>query len=148
MFIVLTTRLHFRLLLLSLFFLMLRRPPRSTRTDTLFPYTTLFRSPAQRHRGARRSFRRGRAPFGTARPPVRARRDAASGTPRLAGQRPRTRQCRTAARGSLTRYGGHRARRRGGGRRWRRRGQPRQAGRSDRAGRRRSEALTAELTSL
>src|SRR3546814_4967185 len=25
---------------------MLRRPPRSTRTDTLFPYTTLFRSPA------------------------------------------------------------------------------------------------------
>src|SRR3546814_11210571 len=29
-----------------LFFLMIRRPPRSTRTDTLFPYTTLFRSPA------------------------------------------------------------------------------------------------------
>src|SRR3546814_4367283 len=28
----------------SLFFLMTRRPPRSTRTDTLFPYTTLFRS--------------------------------------------------------------------------------------------------------
>src|SRR3546814_16453051 len=28
----------------SLFFLMIRRPPRSTRTDTLFPYTTLFRS--------------------------------------------------------------------------------------------------------
>src|SRR3546814_2062578 len=27
---------------------MLRRPPRSTRTDTLFPYTTLFRSPAPR----------------------------------------------------------------------------------------------------
>src|SRR3546814_20602821 len=26
------------------FFLMFRRPPRSTRTDTLFPYTTLFRS--------------------------------------------------------------------------------------------------------
>src|SRR3546814_19055524 len=24
---------------------MIRRPPRSTRTDTLFPYTTLFRSP-------------------------------------------------------------------------------------------------------
>src|SRR3546814_13167887 len=32
------------------FFLMIRRPPRSTRTDTLFPYTTLFRS-----RGALRS---------------------------------------------------------------------------------------------
>src|SRR3546814_1760766 len=30
---------------LFFFFLMIRRPPRSTRTDTLFPYTTLFRSP-------------------------------------------------------------------------------------------------------
>src|SRR3546814_4005185 len=30
--------------MLIVFFLMLRRPPRSTRTDTLFPYTTLFRS--------------------------------------------------------------------------------------------------------
>src|SRR3546814_6698236 len=29
---------------------MIRRPPRSTRTDTLFPYTTLFRSPV-RHLG-------------------------------------------------------------------------------------------------
>src|SRR3546814_11817901 len=28
---------------------MKRRPPRSTRTDTLFPYTTLFRSPAHRN---------------------------------------------------------------------------------------------------
>src|SRR3546814_19386962 len=28
------------------FFLMIRRPPRSKRTDTLFPYTTLFRSDA------------------------------------------------------------------------------------------------------
>src|SRR3546814_14315872 len=28
----------------SFFFLMIRRPPRSTRTDTLFPYTTLYRS--------------------------------------------------------------------------------------------------------
>src|SRR3546814_18142758 len=28
----------------SVFFVMIRRPPRSTRTDTLFPYTTLFRS--------------------------------------------------------------------------------------------------------
>src|SRR3546814_1002417 len=27
---------------------MIRRPPRSTRTDTLFPYTTLFRSPQRR----------------------------------------------------------------------------------------------------
>src|SRR3546814_3115815 len=44
--------------MLFFFFLMIRRPPRSTRTDTLFPYTTLFRSaqqtgdkpPALRHR--------------------------------------------------------------------------------------------------
>src|SRR3546814_17246213 len=28
----------------TFFFLMIRRPPRSTRTDTLFPYTTLFRA--------------------------------------------------------------------------------------------------------
>src|SRR3546814_10717604 len=28
---------------------MIRRPPRSTRTDTLFPYTTLFRSESQDH---------------------------------------------------------------------------------------------------
>src|SRR3546814_21078918 len=35
--------------MLLFFFLMIRRPPRSTRTDTLFPYTTLFRSIAQTH---------------------------------------------------------------------------------------------------
>src|SRR3546814_14268122 len=37
------------------FFLLIRRPPRSTRTDTLFPYTTLFRSDGQhaRHRHRR-----------------------------------------------------------------------------------------------
>src|SRR3546814_3936085 len=32
------------IMLSCIFFLRLRRPPRSTRTDTLFPYTTLFRS--------------------------------------------------------------------------------------------------------
>src|SRR3546814_18774865 len=32
------------LYVVELFFLMIRRPPRSTRTDTRFPYTTLFRS--------------------------------------------------------------------------------------------------------
>src|SRR3546814_1996657 len=31
------------------FFLMIRPPPRSTRTDTLFPYTTLFRSGGREH---------------------------------------------------------------------------------------------------
>src|SRR3546814_20044457 len=35
------------------FFLMIRRPPRSTRTDTLFPYTTLFRSHTAAHRARR-----------------------------------------------------------------------------------------------
>src|SRR3546814_15817430 len=33
----------------SFFFLMIRRPPGSTRTDTLFPYATLFRSPDTCH---------------------------------------------------------------------------------------------------
>src|SRR3546814_20282837 len=40
-------RLYF---VLHFFFLMIRRPPRSTRTDTLSPYTTLFRSLSQRPR--------------------------------------------------------------------------------------------------
>src|SRR3546814_11809495 len=35
---------YFSVVVLSFFFLRIRRPPRSTRTDTLFPYTTLFRS--------------------------------------------------------------------------------------------------------
>src|SRR3546814_20631807 len=35
-------------------FLMTRRPPRSTRTDTLFPYTTLFRSAVAELVGHRR----------------------------------------------------------------------------------------------
>src|SRR3546814_15983718 len=34
----------FSSLCIVFFLLMIRRPPRSTRTDTLFPYTTLFRS--------------------------------------------------------------------------------------------------------
>src|SRR3546814_8372911 len=38
-------------IVIVVFFLMIRRPPRSTRTDTLFPYTTLFRSHDLRHGG-------------------------------------------------------------------------------------------------
>src|SRR3546814_21185386 len=34
---------------------MIRRPPRSTRTDTLFPYTTLFRSPCHSMTSSRRN---------------------------------------------------------------------------------------------
>src|SRR3546814_2250261 len=39
---------------------MIRRPPRSTRTDTLFPYTTLFRSPRGVRPGNRLPKRRSR----------------------------------------------------------------------------------------
>src|SRR3546814_18435453 len=39
---------------LLVFFLRIRRPPISTRTDALFPYTTLFRSPRRRQGAGRR----------------------------------------------------------------------------------------------
>src|SRR3546814_8954036 len=67
------------------FFLMIRRPPRSTRTDTLFPYTTLFRSARRRSRSRLRLSRSaalradaGRADEGGARraPPRRTDRQA------------------------------------------------------------------------
>src|SRR3546814_20218358 len=44
-----------------IFVLMIRRPPRSTRTDTLFPYTTLFRSAVDRRRTRDLSSRHARA---------------------------------------------------------------------------------------
>src|SRR3546814_3217340 len=72
--------------LFSVFFLMIRRPPRSTRTDTLFPYTTLFRSSqvqapaagAGRRGGAdrRRARRRAGLPATAARGDARRRRPA------------------------------------------------------------------------
>src|SRR3546814_10982938 len=43
---------------LYFFFLMIRRPPRSTRTDTLFPYATLFRSQSHRDQVDRQTQRR------------------------------------------------------------------------------------------
>src|SRR3546814_2582995 len=43
---------------------MIRRPPRSTRTDTLFPYTTLFRSAAQEGDAQRAAVTAGRAHLG------------------------------------------------------------------------------------
>src|SRR3546814_15658636 len=49
------------------FFLMIRRPPRSTRTDTLFPYTTLFRSAFHRRKPQDLRQRRGGRPFRPAR---------------------------------------------------------------------------------
>src|SRR3546814_20712812 len=51
------------------FFLMIRRPPRSTRTDTLFPYTTLFRS--VRSAATRCAAHRGALPWAS-RPPWRS----------------------------------------------------------------------------
>src|SRR3546814_15022001 len=46
--LVLFYSLYCLLICLCVFFLLIRRPPRSTRTDTLFPYTTLFRSACSR----------------------------------------------------------------------------------------------------
>src|SRR3546814_3124920 len=46
------------------FLLMIRRPPRSTRTDTLFPYTTLFRS--SHHLVERIHLRRPESEYGVA----------------------------------------------------------------------------------
>src|SRR3546814_13761143 len=43
-----------RHVVVGMVFLMVRRPPGSTRTDTLFPYTTLFRSPAMPATGSSR----------------------------------------------------------------------------------------------
>src|SRR3546814_7975116 len=58
---------------LCVFFVWIRRPPRSTRTDTLFPYTTLFRSALRSRRSARPAIDRCRARL----PAVYARRRAA-----------------------------------------------------------------------
>src|SRR3546814_10548819 len=84
---------------------MIRRPPRSTRTDTLFPYTTLFRSPElvdhrlpdfEPWRNAKhRSHPRAYFPDGVARAhhvsPGRATNNAACGS--TAAGRPRPRKC-------------------------------------------------------
>src|SRR5881396_4152843 len=48
-------------LFLLFFFLMIRRPPRSTRYETLFPYTTLFRSRRRPCRSGPRTPRRRRS---------------------------------------------------------------------------------------
>src|SRR3546814_15213010 len=53
-----------------MFFLRKRLPPRSTRTDTLFPYTTLFRSPSRRREAVER---REGCPSGDLQPRIRQR---------------------------------------------------------------------------
>src|SRR3546814_11303250 len=52
--------MYFIVVVYHVLFLMIRRPPRSTRTDTLVPYTTLFRSarPGRSHQRQRRRFGR------------------------------------------------------------------------------------------
>src|SRR3546814_6064195 len=50
---------------------MIRRPPRSTRTDTLFPYTTLFRSPCVDRCCCCRACRGTRCSYGEAAPQAR-----------------------------------------------------------------------------
>src|SRR3546814_1477073 len=69
----------------SFFFLMIRRPPRSTRTDTLFPYTTLFRSrrsaPLLRPTAGRR--RSSRPGHGRRHPPRRPERRSEEHTSEL-----------------------------------------------------------------
>src|SRR3546814_1331628 len=62
--------MFFLFLFFLFFFLMIRRPPRSTRTDTLFPYTTLFRSEAAPLGGLARP----RLPAGARPPQARGRR--------------------------------------------------------------------------
>src|SRR3546814_16415795 len=52
---------------------MIRRPPRSTRTDTLFPYTTLFRSCPDPCYGGRIAFRQGCSSHGPGSAPERLR---------------------------------------------------------------------------
>src|SRR3546814_8609685 len=65
------------IVIICFFFLMIRRPPRSTRTDTLFPYTTLFLSPRSppgppvRNRSVVASWRRAPPPAGRDDQPVR-----------------------------------------------------------------------------
>src|SRR3546814_8996662 len=55
------------------FFLMRRRPPISTRTDTLFPYTTLFRAKANRIVAVDECFGQNRTPTSLLGNPVRGR---------------------------------------------------------------------------
>src|SRR3546814_4340341 len=66
---------------LQFFFLMIRRPPRSTRTDTLFPYTTLFRSQHLRARPRGRAARLQPVPLSRPRPQL-PRRPGAGTRPR------------------------------------------------------------------
>src|SRR3546814_4211147 len=83
---------------LVFFFLMIRRPPRSTRTDTLFPYTTLFRSP-----GATFASVRGSLPSARANSTIARRANGAGGraSPRRRQRRRRSRTISALAAGQI-----------------------------------------------
>src|SRR3546814_3289733 len=68
--------------------LMIRRPPRSTRTDTLFPYTTLFRSCALRNFGPHPESAARSGPYAAVPGEVRAAEHAfrGAGEPAAAGR--------------------------------------------------------------
>src|SRR3546814_11325526 len=84
---------------------MILLPPRSTRTDTLFPYTTLFRSDAGRRRGGRGRLRRRPGPA-RVRAALVPGLPAAAGVLRAAGEVPVRRHGRARAR-PLRRPGRH-----------------------------------------
>src|SRR3546814_5056693 len=81
---------------------MIRRPPRSTRTDTLFPYTTLFRSPVAT---------RSRAPAKTSKAPATRFRTAPTTDRRSSsdGQEPEKRRRRQPHRGAGAQQGNPRS---------------------------------------
>src|SRR3546814_7907820 len=66
---------------------MIRRPPRSTRTDTLFPYTTLFRSDVDHARVRIHLHLADRRPGRVGRDPAGEGRDRAQGPTEFLGQR-------------------------------------------------------------
>src|SRR3546814_13168313 len=99
---------------------MIRRPPRSTRTDTLFPYTTLFRSgrtdraglhahPADRdldHRGLRRHARLVSPPLRMGVDRVHHRRDHRAVAPGMAALSRRLHPVAAVSPGDRTHHGG------------------------------------------
>src|SRR3546814_11610601 len=92
-----------------LLLLLLRRPPRSTRTDTLFPYTTLFRAPGAGGDEPSRRQPAARGAPGTGAAGGLLARDGGAGAEETAGRRQaaRARQDRRGLRDALT---GHRPR--------------------------------------
>src|SRR3546814_7064173 len=124
--------------LLLFFFFMIRRPTRYTRTDTLFPYPTLFRSamPKPAHAGRAPPAAAPAAPSPAAGWPAAGRRRPAAYRPPAAPRTPKQPSGRTTGTAVRRRAGGS-----PGGRSCRRRASPRGSAI-------RSEEHTSELQSL